>query len=218
LLLGLSENSSAQSFFLPSDTTKPKVIQFSGLVVGGDSLYGIPGVMVYVPNTGRGSITSSVGYFSFPALVGDSIVIHSLGFRQKSLVIPNIEDDKLSVVVELKEDTLILPDVTILPWPTERLFKEAFLSLKLPHTDIDNMHRNLNEQVMKRMLYTTGPDGAMNHKYYMQQQITRQENKMSYDKTLNFFNPFAWGKFIKQVKNGDLKNKAADYQYEEEDE
>jgi hypothetical protein len=41
---------------------------------------------------------------------------------------------------------------------------------------------------------------------------------MSYDKTLNFFNPFAWGKFIKQVKNGDLKNKAAEYQDENDDE
>jgi hypothetical protein len=195
----------------------PRVIQFSGLVVNGDSLYGVPGVSVYVPLAGRGAITSSVGYFSFPLLVGDSVLIRTIGFKDKSFVIPDIEDDRLSVIIELMEDTLLFPVVEIFPYPTEKLFKEAFIALKMPHTDMDNMHKNLNEQVTKRMLYTMGQDGAMNHKYYMEQQVIRQENKMMAYPTFNFLNPFAWSKFIQSIKKGEHKNKSKDYDYETED-
>lgn len=199
--------------------TKNKIIQFSGLVVGGDSLYGIPYVTIFVPKSGRGTVTSSVGYFSLPVIKGDSVVIKALGFKEKNLIIPESPEGKLSVIIELKEDSLLMPSVEIMPWPTERIFKEALLSLKLPHQDLDNLHKNLNEQVMKRMLYTTAPDGATNHKYFMQQQMIRQENKMTYDRTIpNLTNPFAWKKFITQVKRGELKNKADDYVDEEEEE
>jgi hypothetical protein len=193
-----------------------KVIQFSGLVVGGDSSYGVPGVHLYVPKAGRGTITSPVGYFSLATLTGDSIIIKSIGYKEKYFVIPDRSDDKLSVIIELMEDTLMLPVVEIFPYPTEKLFKEAFITLKLPETDIDNMHKNLNDQVMKRMLYTMDQDGSMNHKYYMQQQVAATGNKMMYP-TLSLLNPFAWSKFIKSIKNGEHKNKAADYQYEEDD-
>jgi hypothetical protein len=188
--------------------SRHRVIQLSGLVVSGDSSYGVPGVSVYVPKAGRGAITSNVGYFSFPVISGDSVVVKSLGYKEKNFIVPAIADDKLSIIVELMEDTLIMPVVEIFPYPTEKLFKEAILSLKLPEQDLDNMHKNLNEQVMKRMLYTMDHDGTMNHKYYMQQQVYRQETKMmnpAYNH--NFFNPFAWGKFIQSIKNGDLKIK-----------
>lgn len=192
-----------------------KVIQFSGLVVGGDSSYGVPGVHIYVPKAGRGTITSSVGYFSLATLTGDSIIVKSLGYKEKYFIIPGNAEDKLSVIIELMEDTLMLPIVEIFPYPTEKIFKEAFIALKLPETDIDNMHKNLNEQVMKRMLYTMDQDGSMNHKYYMQQQVAIAGNRMMYP-TLSLLNPFAWKKFIESIKKGEHKNKAADYQYDDE--
>ena len=206
---------------ISQDTTShvkaKRVVQFSGLVVGGDSLYGIPGVSIYVPKAGRGTFSSAVGYFSLPVLEGDSVVIKSLGYEDKNFIIPDNPEGKLSVIVELMQDTLLLPAVEIFPWPTEQLFKEAFISLKLPSTDLDNMHKNLNEQVMKRMLYNLEPDGVANHKYYMQQQIQRQEQYKSYYPTFNLANPFAWGKFIESLKNGEHKDKGADYRYQNND-
>ena len=189
-----------------------RVVQVSGLVVGGDSLYGIPGVHVYIPKAGRGTVTSAVGYFSMPALQGDSIVIKSLGYKEKSYVVPKENSDKISVIIQMNEDTTLLPEVEIFPYPTERLFKEAFMSLKLPETDMDNMHRNLNDQVLKRMMYNTAPDGSQMHSYYMQQQIQKQDYKYM-SPTFNFLNPFAWNQFIKSVKNGGLKKKP----YQEDD-
>ncbi len=182
-----------------------RVIQISGLVVGGDSLYGIPGVHVYIPKAGRGTVTSAVGYFSMPALQGDSIVIRSLGYKEKSYVVPRENVDQLAVIIQMNEDTTLLPEVQIFPYPTERLFKEAFMALKLPETDMDNMHKNLNDQVLKRMLYNTKPDGSQMHNYYMQQQIQKQDYRYM-SPTFNFLNPFAWGQFIQSVKKGGLKN------------
>ncbi|MBX9850868.1 MAG: carboxypeptidase-like regulatory domain-containing protein [Cytophagaceae bacterium] len=212
----MSFHSFAQSDSLKRHDPFKRVIQLSGLVVAGDSSYGVPGVSVYVPKAGRGAITSSVGYFSFPVLSGDSVVIKSLGYKEKHFVVPVQEEDKLSVIIQLMEDTLLLPVVEIFPYPTEKLFKEAFLALKLPEQDLDNMHKNLNEQVMKRMLYNVDQDGSMNHKYYMQQQVVKTENRMMYP-TINFLNPFAWSKFIQSVKKGELKNKASDYYYEDDE-
>lgn len=181
-----------------------KIIQFSGLIVSGDSAFGTPGVYVFVPKEGRGTMSNAIGYFSMAALTGDSVVIKSMGYKEKYFVIPYTLDDKISVIIEILEDTLYMPIVEITPWPTERLFKEAFLALKLPEQHLMNMHNNLNDQVLKRMMYNMGADGNMNHRYYLQQQTKSVDNQY-FAPTLTLTNPFAWKNFIDGVKRGDLK-------------
>jgi hypothetical protein len=186
----------------------PKVVQVSGLVVSGDSLYGVPGVAVYIPKSGRGTITNYVGYFSLPALLGDSIIINSLGFRLRRYIVPDtLKADKMSLIIELMSDTLTMPTVEIFPWPTEQLFKEAFLSLKLPQQDFNNMNQNLNEQVLKRMLYTSSASGAENHRYYMQKQMQVTDNRYNIvSPALVFTNPFAWSRFISDIRKKRFKS------------
>lgn len=179
--------------------------------MGGDSLYGIPGVLLYVPKAGRGTATNYLGYFSMPLVGGDSVVVRALGFKEKYFIVPS-DTNKVSYVIQLAEDTTVLAEIEVFPWPTEQLFKEAFLALRLPEEEMNNMHKNLNEQVMKRMMYTLQPDGKMNHNYYMKQQVSRIENPYNAP-SLTFLNPFAWSNFIGQVKKGGLRNK----QWEEAD-
>ncbi|MDB5274271.1 MAG: hypothetical protein JWO58_2638 [Chitinophagaceae bacterium] len=184
---------------------KPKLIQFSGLVVAGDSSYGIPNVHIYIPRSGRGTTSNFLGYFSMPTLEGDTVAIKAVGYREKMFAIPrNLQEDKWSLIISLSEDTLSLPDVEVLPWPTEKIFKEAFIALKLPEQDMHNMNQNLNDQVMKRMMYNMGADGAANHNFYMNQQIIKQQNRFSVP-TISLLNPFAWQKFIKSVKKGGMR-------------
>ena len=45
-----------------SAQSSDRVVQLSGIVVGGDSLYGVPYVSVYVPKAGRGTMTNTVGF------------------------------------------------------------------------------------------------------------------------------------------------------------
>lgn len=194
-----------------------KIVQFSGLIVAGDSSYGIPGVHVFIPNSGRGSTTNYVGYFSMATLEGDTVLIKAVGYKDKSFVIPfDVKDEKWSLIVYLSEDLLLLPEVEIFPWPTERIFKEAFLSLKLPEQDMSNMNSNLNEQVMRRMMYNGDADGKMNHSYYMNQQTVKQANRYQ-TPTISLLNPFAWSKFIESAKKGDLKQPSKDTEYYNKD-
>jgi hypothetical protein len=203
------------------NATNPVIVQVSGLVVKGDSLYGIPGVHVYLPRSGRGTTTNYVGFFSLPVQAGDSLIIASMGYKIKKYTIPDTTREKLSLIVELLEDTLILPEIEVFPWPTEQLFKQAFLSLKLPEQEVNNMNQNLNEQVLKRMLYTTSADGSENHRYYMQKQMQANNMKgVMVSPQMVFFNPFAWSRFIKDVKGGGLKKstfKDRDFNEEEEE-
>ena len=66
-----------------------KVIQFSGVVVEKDSTVGIPGVHIYVPGKRRGTAANYYGYFSFPVLVGDTVLFSAVGYHKKQFIIQN---------------------------------------------------------------------------------------------------------------------------------
>src|SRR5690606_13048432 len=130
-----------------------KVVQLTGIVTAGDSLYGLVGASVYVPKAGRGTTTNQYGYFSLAVLAGDSVVFSSVGFKQQYIMIPkNFRGDSYSVIIEMKEDMVALPEVSIFPYSTEELFKRAFLSLKLPDENQKAVAKNLNEAIIERMM------------------------------------------------------------------
>ncbi len=185
---------------------KQRVVQFSGLIVSGDDDYGVPGVHVYIPNAGRGVTTNQYGYFSMATLAGDSAIISAVSYKKQYYLIPDDGRESISVIIYLKSDTTMLPVVEIFPYPTEELFKEAFLALRLPETEMDNMRRNLDERVMARIAKDMGMSASANHTYYMNQQWTQQSNRY-FQPTIPLLNPFAWAKFIQSVKRGDLKKK-----------
>lgn len=190
-----------QAAYAQEDGGKEKdVIQFSGVVIQAGTEEPVPGVHVYVPLAGRGTTTSSFGYFSMPVLEGDSVVISSVGFRKRSLVIPDIDKDTYSVVIELSEDTTVLPTVEVLPYPTEELFKEAVLAMDLPDDgNYDNLAENLNEELMASMFNSTPMDGELNYRYYQQQQIQYMNDRFG-PRPNPLLNPFNWASFIKSLK------------------
>jgi hypothetical protein len=186
---------------------KAKVIQFSGVIAGGDSLYGIRGASVYVPKAGRGTSTNDYGYFSLPVLPGDSVVINSLGYQRQYFKIPkNYDKESYSVIVEMLEDATMLPEVRVFPYPTEEIFKEAFLALRLPQEQKSAMEKNMSEEIMRRIFDNTPMSAQANHRHYMntynQQQV--QRNQVTTNPLLN---PFAWYQIINGIKNGDFKKK-----------
>ena len=186
---------------------QPQVLQFSGLVVSGDDQYGVPGVHLYIPKAGRGTTTNPFGYFSMPVMPGDSIIISAVSFKRQYYLIPEQnEKESISVIITLKADTTVLPVVEIFPYPTEALFKEAFLALELPETDMERMRRNLDENLLARMFYETGMDASMNYTNYQNQQYHTMHTRNSVP-TLQLTNPFAWARFIQSIRRGDLKKK-----------
>ncbi len=184
-----------------------QVIQFTGVVVGADGSTPLPGVHIYVPKAGRGTTTNIYGYFSMPSLAGDSVVVSSIGYQRQSLIIPQVEGDKYTAMIELKVDTTFLSPVDVFPYPTEELLKQAILAMDIP-VDQYAESNQLGREVLAEMLRTMPMDAATNYKYYQQQQFMRMHNRFNYtDPTQALLNPFAWANLIKAIKNGDFKNK-----------
>jgi hypothetical protein len=191
------------SSFTASGQGQKRVIQLSGVVLGEDSVSGLPGVYIYVPKAGRGTTSNSVGFFSMPVLVGDSIVISSVGYTRQYYIVPDHPSEFLTVIFELSEDVTYLSNVTVTAFPTEEVFKEAVLALNLP-PDQEIDQKNLSQELLALILKTTPMDGPMNQRYYLNQWASGQGTK--YMAVTNpFLNPFNWVKFFNSLKTDKKK-------------
>ncbi len=119
------------SFSVNAQTAKKRqLVQFSGVVVAGDSLEAIPFCSITVKGSNHGTISDYYGYFSFVAQTGDTIVFSSIGFNKGQFTIPDsLTNNKYSLIHMLSKDTIMLPVMVIYPWPTKEQFKEAFMNL-----------------------------------------------------------------------------------------
>jgi len=177
-----------------------RVIQFSGVILGEDSVSGVPGVHIYVPKAGRGTTSNIYGYFSMPSLVGDSVVVSAVGYEKQHFRVPGDKGDNFTVIIELQNDTTYLPPIEILPYPTEELFKQAVLALKLPDEgDYRNMEEALRSDLLLRMMQGSSMDASENYRYYSNQQFLAMTDRFQ-PRSNPLLNPFAWAQFIKSLK------------------
>lgn len=175
-----------------------RVMQLSGIILGEDSVAGLPGVHVYVPKAGRGTTSNRVGYFSLPVLEGDEIIISAIGYERQFYRVPASDRDNLTIVVEMISDTTFLETVEIMPFPTEQIFKEAVLALNLPINP--NEAVDVNEELMALMLQSVPMDGAANHRYYMDNWIQYQNDRYG-PRSNPLLNPFNWANFFRSLRS-----------------
>lgn len=184
-----------------------KIVQFSGLVLAYDSAMALPGVVLQVKGTRRGTYTNIMGFFSMPVLTGDTVLFNSMAFKNHQYVVPDTATDNIGYVVMLDPDTIMLETITILPLPSEAVFKEMFLALELPDEHLyRNMNASLAEKNLKQMALDMPMDGAMNHQFFMQQHAMSINNRATVP-TLSLLNPFAWAELIRSIRRGDFKKK-----------
>ena len=184
---------------------KRNLIQFSGVVVEGESLKPISYTSVLIRNSKRGTISDYFGYFSFVAQENDTIEFSAIGYSSAIFIIPDtLTDNKYSLIQVLRMDTISLALTEVYPWPTKEQFKKAFLKLSLPDDDMTRADRNMARTDNKERMTGMALDASLNYKYSMQQ----YQSKLYYAGQLppnNLLNPLAWAKFIKAWKNGDFK-------------
>jgi hypothetical protein len=198
LLLGASFSGYSQQ--------KKRIIQLSGVVLSEDSVKaeGVPGVHVYVPKAGRGTTTNGVGFFSMPVLVGDEVVVSYVGYQRQYFTVPENSPEYQTIIVTLVQDTTMLPEVVIMPFPTEEVFKQAVLALNVPLDDNGIDKKNMNEELLALMLKTTPMDGYQNQRYYLNQWASSQSDRFQ-PVSNPFLNPFNWAKFFKSLKESKKK-------------
>ncbi len=192
--------------FVMAQSSK-NIVQFSGLVVGGDSLYGIPGVFIAIPKAGRGTITNDAGFFSLPTLVGDTLEISAIGFKKRRLGVPKSDKQSITLIIEMQEDTAFYPIIEIFPYPTEELFKKAFLALQLPDKAMyNNMYAGTDQLLLQRMIINSTMSSGENQKYSLRNQMLYPGAPIG-SGGFQLFNPFAWGNLVKSIRKGDYKKK-----------
>ncbi|MEO8733702.1 MAG: carboxypeptidase-like regulatory domain-containing protein [Flavobacteriales bacterium] len=184
-----------------------KLVQFSGVVVTGDSLEPVPFASVLTRGSYRGTISDVYGYFSFVAQAGDTLEFAAVGFKRGHYVIPDtLSEHKYSMIHVLYPDTMMLRPVEIYPWPSREQFRDAFLALNLSDNDYMLALKHLNSaEAIQRMENLPADPGLAAH---YQTQI---ENTQIYNNgmapSINLFNPIAWAQFIEAWKVGAFKKK-----------
>lgn len=202
LITALVISSSASAF---AQGPKKSEITLSGLVVEGDSSFGVIGAYVMIPKAGIGTVTNDFGFFKLSVKPGDSVLISYVSYDKVYYQIPEDADSSYSIMVNMTPSNTVLANTVVYPFPTKALFKQAFLELDLDDQRIKNMERQLNHQAMRRMAAMLDADGASNHRQYMSQYIERETNQY-FAPSFSILNPFAWANFIKSIKRGDLKS------------
>lgn len=152
------------------------VVQLSGLITLEDSLADASGIAVYVPHTSRGTYTNAAGFFSLPVLPGDSVVVAAMGYERQYILIPkNFNSQRYSTTIRLKQGSIALPTVDVIPWATERDLRMAVARLKLPkeaNTEVDMA------TVQKKIQRTHYPmDAGANQKHGLQQQNRQMQGR-----------------------------------------
>lgn len=189
-----------------SQEEEAKIVHVTGIVVTGDSMFGVPSAHIYNSKTGLGTTSNQLGYFAMAAKVGDSITVRSLGYNKETFTVPDDTTNIVSLVIELTSDTLVLPLVTIRKFPSEQVFKRAFLSLNVPDGQYQNMDNNLNSQILRTMLATEDLSPGLTHQYFMNQQAQHYQNSITAT-TIPLVDPFAWSRFFKDLKREKEKKK-----------
>lgn len=190
------------------------LVQFSGVIVTFDSLKPIPYSSVMIKNTNRGTISDYYGFFSFVAKMKDTVEFAAIGFKKAIFIIPDtLTDQRCSLIQILKQDTILLKEVMIFPWPTKEQFKEAFLHLRIPDDDLTRAEKNLDEDQLGYLAAALPMDGSMNFRNYIDQHTTQ----LYYSGQLRpntLLDPIKWAKFIQMWQNGAFKKKDKKYKDE----
>src|SRR5690606_18797173 len=80
--------------FSQDDGSEHKLIQFSGVVVSGDSLSPVPFTSVMIKNTSHGTIADYYGFFSLVARAGDTVQFSSVGYSGARFIIPDTLEEQ----------------------------------------------------------------------------------------------------------------------------
>lgn len=184
---------------------KKDLVQVTGRIRD-ELLQPLPFAHIFVMNNNRGTITDNGGKFSFVTEENDTIMFSSLGYRKKTVVIPdNLDEPFVTLDIILETDTIMLAQVEIYPWKNYEEFKEAFVNLKLPEDDMEKARKNI--ALMKtQIILENNPNARANFKYIMDQQYQETFNQ-GLGPSYSILNPFAWAKFFEAIKRGDYKKK-----------
>jgi hypothetical protein len=185
---------------------RSRYIQVSGFVFDADS-NAVPNVNVISYKLRKGAISGPTGIYSVISSPGDTILFSAMGYKKIQLYIPLIVNERqFTKDIVLRNDTINITDVIILPWKNYEEFKREVLKDRPVKPEILNMYENLisiQTSILNSSNLKVSPDAGF--RYAMEQNYYSLMTKNQFPVN-NLLNPFAWAKFINSIKNGLFKN------------
>lgn len=183
------------------------LIQFSGVVITGDSLKPIPFAGIKIEGTRYGMMADYNGFFSFVARPGNTIIFSAVGYKPSRFYISDtLTAYKYSWIQMLQNDTILLKETIIYEWSNVTQLEQAIVQYRVPEGDYERAMKNLDLQTMKELGEEMAMDGMMNYRNQMQGYVNRAYYA-GQGIPITVLNPFAWAKFFQAWKNGDFKRK-----------
>lgn len=183
--------------------TDSTLIQFTGRIT---NTYNnpLPFAHILVLNSNRGTITDTTGIFTFVVQEKDSILFSTVGYKHKTLVIPDtLAEPFLTLEIKLEMDTIMIAEVEIYPWKNYEEFRRALINLELPDDDMERARRNI-AIIKTQIILDSAPNQKENFNYIMNQQYQETFTRGTYP-SYQIFNAIAWAKFFQALKNGEFK-------------
>ena len=199
----------ATTVFAQDAKRSSKLVQFSGIITDTDSNSVVPYVTITnVTNKGQKHAANYQGYFSIIVNPGDSLIFSAIGFNNRVVILPNeIADYKYTEMVRLKPETVYLKAVRIYPWATIEEFNKEFLSMKVADDDMAIAKKNLSPKSIQSMILSLPRSASEISNSNYRYNFDRMQN-VNMRQTNPLLNPFAWGKLMQQIFNGDKSREA----------
>lgn len=113
-------------------TIGENAVQITGACLVSDSLFPAPYVSVFRNRDHRGTYSNRDGYFTIPALEGDTLTFVCTGLKTSYFVVPVTEEHQMQVVQVMEIEAVELSPLYILPYPAPHELKREVLALDLP--------------------------------------------------------------------------------------
>ena len=106
----------------------------------------------------------------------------------------------------MSQDSILLDEVVIFPWPDRDFFKQEFLAIDISDELREQAEENVAKEVLSEMRHTVPADGREAGNIYLAQKAAEFKYSGQY-KPQRIFDVMAWKRFIEAWKRGDYKKK-----------
>jgi len=186
-----------------------RVVQFSGLVVTeqNEEVVPLPYTNIGIKGTSRGTVSEINGFFSLVGRVGEKVVFSHLGYQTVEFEIPDtITSNMYSFIQIMSQDSILLPEAVIYPWPSREFFEIEFLAIDVSDEMQERAKENLAKNALSRLRETVPADGGEAASFYLKEQAAASYYEGQF-RPQKIFDLVAWSKFIAAWKRGDFKKK-----------
>ncbi len=181
-------------FTLHAQERETGAVLLTGMVLDADTRSPMPYVGVQVKNTVYGTASDINGYFSIFISAGDTLTFSYIGYAEARFIMPaKLSQENYSLIQLMRQETILLSEVVIFPWPSVDNFKRAFLDTE-PKRNMDDLVREVQirtqEEVKAHQFSEYEADQQRYQRLYELNHIFPPNN---------FLNPMRWNNFIRDV-------------------